>query len=743
MRYAFANCLLETQQRVLFRQGQSFPLRPKVFQVLHYLLVHHDRIVTQQELVTHVWPNIFVTPQAVASVLKAVRRVLGDQGHTPRVIQTVRGHGYRFIAPVTKETLVQREAVAPAELAPRPTLAALTPLPPVHPMLAGRRRQLTVLFCNLREVTPGDAGLDPEDVRSARRLAQATCHTVIQQWEGYLAWSLGDGVWAYFGYPVAREEAAHQAVQAGLAVVEALTACAPRLAQRWGVSLTVRVGIHTGLVVVDATDLDGQPATAPVDETPTVAAQLSALAPPTSVVMSGVTARLVEGCFVCQACETHALTDGAGTISVYRVQQASGTPHRLEATSPRRLPPIVGRDAERALCLARWAVVRQGTGQAVLLRGELGSGKSRFVRVMCEHVRDTGGTSMVLHCAPAQTQTPLYPVLTHLQRVLQWHRDEPSTTTLEKLEQCLQVYDLPVEDMAPLLAGVLGLSPPPQRYPARLIHPSLQPQHTQEALMVWLAAAATRQPVLLVCEDLHWADPSTLELIGRFLARLQTIPILLLLTSRPEFRPPWTRHANYTQIVLPRLEPTQTMTMMARLVRGKALPTRLVQYVVETTEGIPLFVREYTRMLLEEGWLREAADRYAMTRPLPRHTVPVTLQEPLMARFDRLTPGAEVARLAALCGREFAVEVLQAVAPLHEGTIQQGLAQLLDAELISPVGWPQPSRYRFTHGLLQEVAAQSVLQQTRQQLRRQIAQVVQVGGHDKPTDRQGQRRGMA
>ncbi|ETW97569.1 MAG: hypothetical protein ETSY2_44400 [Candidatus Entotheonella gemina] len=531
-------------------------------------------------------------------------------------------------------------------------------------------------------------------------------------------------MWAYFGYPVSREEAAYQAVQAGLAVVESFEALVFRIAQRWGVRLAVRIGLHTGLVVVDATEFDGQPDTAPVDETPTMAAQLSTLAPPDSVVMSGATARLVEGFFVCEAFGTHALTGGAEPISVYRVQQASGIQHRLDATSPRRLPSFVGRDVERALFLARWTEVCQGIGQTVLMSGEPGIGKSRFVQVMREQVSDAGGISVVLRCSPVHMSTPLYPVITHLQRLLQWRHDEYSTTTLEKLERLLQGYGLSLEDMVPLLAALLGLSIPALRYPPLMLSPLVQNQRTREALMVLLAAEASRQPVLMVLEDLHWADPDTLELIGQLLEGLRTLPILALLTCRPEFRPPWTSHANYTQFVLSRLDATQTMTMMASLVRGKALPTRLVQHVIETTDGIPLFVEEYTKMLLEEGWLREAADRYTLTCSLPRHIVPATLQDTLMARFDRLTPGAEVARVAALCGREFAIDLLRAVAPLDDATIQQGLVQLLDAELIYPIGWPQPIQYRFKHVLVQEVAAQSLLRRTRQQLDRQIAQVL-------------------
>ena len=361
----------------------------------------------------------------------------------------------------------------------------------------------------------------------------------------------------------------------------------------------------------------------------------------------------------------------------------------------------------------------------VLLRGEAGIGKSRLVEALRERVRREGATRIAFRCSPYYQNSALYPVIDHLQRFLQWQRDETPEAKLDTLERVLRTYRLPLEDVVPLFAALLSV-PLPERYPALNLTPQRQRQKTQEALVAWLLEEAERQPVLAVWEDLHWADPSTLELLGLVLDQAPTARMLTLLTCRPEFRPPWGPQAPVTQVILNRLGHTQVETMITHLTGGKALPAEVVQQVVAKTDGIPLFVEELVKMILESGLVREEADRYVLTGPLPPLAIPSTLHDSLMARLDRLSTARELAQLGAVLGREFAYELLQAVSPLDETTLQQGLAQLVDAELVYQRGLPPQSRYIFKHALIQEAAYQSLLKSTRQRYHQRTAQVLEA-----------------
>ena len=316
-------------------------------------------------------------------------------------------------------------------------------------------------------------------------------------------------------------------------------------------------------------------------------------------------------------------------------------------------------------------------------------------------------------------------MIDHLQRFLQWQRDDAPEAKLDTLERVLRTYRLPLEDVVPLFAALLSV-PLPERYPALNLTPQRQRQKTQEALVAWLLEEAERQPVLAVWEDLHWADPSTLEVLGLVLDQAPTARMLTLLTCRPELRPPWGAQAPVTQVILNRLGHTQIETMITHLTGGKALPAEVVQQVVVKTDGIPLFVEELVKMILESGLVREEADRYVLTGPLPPLAIPSTLHDSLMARLDRLSAARDLAQLGAVLGREFAYELLQAVSPLDEPTLQQGLAQLVDAELVYQRGLPPQSRYIFKHALIQEAAYQSLLRSTRQRYHQQTAQVLEA-----------------
>lgn len=488
------------------------------------------------------------------------------------------------------------------------------------------------------------------------------------------------------------------------------------------------MGLHTGVVVVNPSEAAGL-VDVPVGETPTFVDQLTTLAPPRAVVMSETTARLVQGAFECEDLGPLPLTSGEASGVAYRVYQESQSPDPLEVSASPSVTPFVGRDAELALLLARWSQAQSGWGQVVLLSGEPGIGKSRLIQELNQHVQQSEAACIVFRCSPQATQTPFYPIIIQMQRLLEWQRDRLSEQTFENLEHVLQAYGLPLEEAAPLLAALLSLPIPPQRYPPLSMSQQRQRQRTQEVLMEWLMAEAERHPVLVVFENLHWADPSTVELIGLFLERVQTLRVMTVLAYRPEFESPWPIRSPFTELVLPRLDTSAITTLVAGLAQGKALPAGVVQHVVERTDGVPLFVEECAKMLLEGEWLEERADHYALISSLPAREIPVTLQGALLARLDRLSPGSEVARLGSVCGREFSRELrelLEGVAFFDEGTVERGLSQLVEAELVYQVGFGSPHQYRFKHALIQEVAYQSQLRRSRQQMHAQIAKVLET-----------------
>jgi class 3 adenylate cyclase/predicted ATPase len=587
------------------------------------------------------------------------------------------------------------------------------------------RRQLTVLFCDLADSTVLASQLDPEDLREVIQAYQATCAQVIQRFDGTIAQYLGDGLLVYFGYPQAHEDDAQRAIRTGLGLVEAMSTLNHHLTQRQGFRLAIRVGIHTGLVVVGAMGGGGRQEQLALGETPNIAARLQGLAAPDTIVISEATARLVEGYFISHSLGMQPLKGLVSPLRVYQVLHASETQTRLDVAAARGLTPLVGRDAEVTLLRERWTQVQDGLGQVVLINGEPGIGKSRLVQVLKEQVAGERYTQIEYRCASHTQHSALYPVITHLEQALAFTRDDTSDDKLRKLETALVPSAWLLPDTVPLLAALLSL-PLPAHAPPLTLTPQRQRQKTLEALLAWLCAEATRHPVLFIVEDLHWIDPSTLELLTLLITQGPTARLLTVLTCRPEFHPPWPLRAHVTLLTLSRLAHPQTTQMMLRMTGERTLPMEIVQQVVAKTDGVPLFVEELTKTVLESGFLREANGAYELTAPLPPLAIPATLHDSLMARLDRLSTVKAVAQLGAIIGRTFAYEVLQAVAPLDETTLQQALTQLVDAELLYQRGVPPQATYLFKHALIQDAAYQSLLKSTRQQFHQQIAQVLEV-----------------
>jgi class 3 adenylate cyclase/predicted ATPase len=587
------------------------------------------------------------------------------------------------------------------------------------------------MFCDLVGSTPLSEQLDPEDLREVVRAYQQTCAEVIQRVDGHIAQLLGDGLLVYFGYPQAHDDDAQRAVQAGLSILEAMDMLNTRLERDKGLRLAVRVGIHTGLVVVGAMGGRGRQEQLALGDTPNVAARLQGLAAPDTVLISAATYRLVQGYFTMAALGPQVLKGVAAPVPVYRVLGASAAQSRLDVTAATGLTPLVGRETEVALLLERWAQSQAGLGQVVLLSGEGGIGKSRLVEVLCQRVLSENSPRLAFRCSPYHTHSALYPVIEHLQRMLQFQREDSWEVKLRKLEEALMLNPSPPvgeredrPEVAPLLAALLSVPIPEGRYSPVLLTPQQQRQQTLDALVAWLLAEAERQAVLVLWEDLHWADPSTLELLSLVIEQAPTARMLTLVTYRPEFHPPWASRSPLTQLTLGRLPRPQVETMVRQLTGGKPLPDEVLAQVIAKTDGVPLFVEELVKMLLESCLVREEAERYVLTGPLPPLAIPATLQDSLMARLDRLSTGRAVAQLGAVLGREFAYELLRAVALLDDATLQRGLAQLVDAELLYQRGRLTQARYLFKHALIQETAYQSLLKSTRQQYHQRIAQAL-------------------
>jgi class 3 adenylate cyclase/predicted ATPase len=597
------------------------------------------------------------------------------------------------------------------------------------------RRHLTVMFCDLVGSTALSEQLDPEELRDVMEEYQDLCAVVISRFDGHVAKYLGDGILVYFGYPMAHEDDAQRAVRAGLGIVGAMSFASsarpttrttheslvrPRLNR----TLQVRIGIHTGLVIVG--EMGGGKKRDPmaiVGETPNVAARLQGLAEPNTVVISGATYKLVEGLFEHENLGMQTLKGISTPIDVYRVLRDSSARSRFEVAITKGLTPLVGREQEVELLLERWERVKEGMGQVVLMSGEAGIGKSRLVQVMKDRVLGEQHARIESRCSPYHENTALYPVMYHLKRLLEFKREDSPEEKLVTLEGILVKYGFPLEETVPLFSSLLSL-PLPDRYPSLKLTPRMQKQKTLEALISWLLKEADKQPVLHIVEDLHWVDPSTLEYLGSLIEQVPTARILTLFTFRPDFNPPWPIRSHLSQITLSRLAEKQVEVMVDKVAGGKAVPKGVVQQIVSKTDGVPLYVEEITKMVLESGLLNEEDGQYVLTGPLPTIAIPATLQDSFMARLDRVKAG-EICGLAATLGREFTYDLIQAASPFDEETLKRELAKLIESELLYQRGHPPEARYMFKHALIQDAAYQSLLRGKRQQYHQKIAEVLE------------------
>jgi len=587
---------------------------------------------------------------------------------------------------------------------------------------AAERRQLTVLFCDVVGSTALSTQLDPEELREVVRAYQETCAEVINRFDGHIAQYQGDGLLVYFGYPLAHEDDARRAVQTGLGIIAALQEKVPSPLPGKERRLQVRIGIHTGLVVVGEIGDRQRHEHLALGETPNIATGLQGIAAPNTVVISAATVRLVHGYFNVQERGLHTLKGIGQPVVVYQVLRESGARSRLQIARTTGLTPLVGREQEVALLFQRWAQAKEGRGGAILVSGEAGVGKSRLVQTLIEHVLPEPHFRLVMRCSSYHQNSAFYPVIDLLQRLLDFQQGDPSVVKLAKLKQNLSGYSSVPADALPLIASLLSLSGEHLTLPA--MPPQRQRQRTIEALLAWLLAGASSSPLLAVIEDLHWIDPSTRELITLFIDQLPTARILALFTFRPEFVSPWSPRSHLSTLMVTRLGRQQVGHMVTHLAGGKRLPREVRRHIVAKTDGIPLYIEEMSKMMLELGLLREREGRYELTGPLPTETIPATLSDSLMARLDRLSTVKDVVQLGATIGREFSYEVLRALSPHNEETLRVELSRLVDAEVLYQSGFLPQTTYIFKHALIREAAYQSLLKSTRQQYHQQIAHVL-------------------
>lgn len=611
------------------------------------------------------------------------------------------------------------------------------------------RRQLTVMFCDLVGSTALSEQLDPEELRELVQTYQETCATVVLKFEGYIAQYLGDGILIYFGYPVAHENDAERSVRAALGIIEAIQSLKFGCAAQQCLKLSVRLGIHTGLVVVGEVGAGNKREQLAIGQTPNVAARLQGLAEPNTAVLSPTTYRMVRGIFEFESLGQHSLKGVSQSVELHQVLQEAGYCKRMKVAAS-QWTPYVGRTAELEQLETLWQQAKSGQGQAVLMVGEAGIGKSRLIQAFRQAIAADVYTLREVYCSPYHRNTPFHPIIEMLrERVIRLDRGNTPEQNLDQLEQFLSQHQIDRQATVPMFAQLLSI-PLNDRYSPPNLSPQAQKQKLLQFILTLIQQHSRQQPLLVIVEDLQWVDPSTLELIERLLEDETQYPILRIYTTRPSFMVDWSTVPNLTQITLDRLTPDHVEQIIHGITRGKRLPSAVQKLLVDKSDGVPLFVEEITKMVVESGWLQETEDTYEPAGHLPLNLmIPDTLKGLLMERLDRLEAAKEVAQLGATIGREFSYELLRAVTSttqqnlskqnlagssrsiqpndglLDEETIVQGLERLVETQLLLANGEMPMASYIFRNVLIQDAAYDSLLRSTRQQYHRRIAIVLE------------------
>jgi class 3 adenylate cyclase/predicted ATPase len=617
------------------------------------------------------------------------------------------GHRRQLLLAIAELNGVHKGAVQP----PSSTEALIAP----HD--TAERRQVTVMFSDLVGSTALSVRMDPEDLREVISAYQKCVAETVGRFGGFVAKYMGDGVLVYFGYPQAHEDDAERAVRAGLELIATVAGLKP------SAPLQTRVGIATGLVVVG--DLVGSGEAQErgiVGETPNLAARLQGIAEPNMLVIAEATRKLLGNLFELEDLGAKDLKGIAGPVRAWAALRASSAEGRFEALHASGLTELVGREEELELLLRRWSRAKTGEGQVVLLSGEAGIGKSRLTAALLERLAGERHTRLRYFCSPSHTDSALYPIIGQAERAAGLAHDDKPQARLDKLDAMLAPTSTSAQDAA-LFADMLSL-PNDGRYPALDLTPQQRRQRTLEALISQMEALTRQNPVLMIFEDAHWTDPTSLEVFGQVVDRIKTLPALLIVTFRPEFNAPWAGWSHVTSLALNRLGERDINAMIDRVVGNKPLPASVRHDIIERTDGIPLFVEEMTKAVLEaesEGDARRAAAAV----PSPALGVPASLQASLMARLDRLGPGKEVAQIGATIGREFSHVLLASVVGKPERELGSALDRLITAGLLFRQGAPPHAIYLFKHALVQDAAYGTLLREPRRSLHARIAEILE------------------
>jgi class 3 adenylate cyclase/predicted ATPase len=706
--FSFGDAELDGGRRELRCGGKSVPVEPQAFDLLLYLVQHRDRVVGKEELLRAVWGGRIVSDGALSVRLSAVRQALGDSGATQRLIRTYPRKGLRFIAEVREEAT------------PSPLLQGGGPPnnvadePAAEPCETVERRQLTVMACGLVA-----AALDPEDLLALLSEYHAAVTEEVEHFGGYIPKAMGGGVLVYFGYPEAHEDDAERAVQAALALRERVG----RLDSAAG-PLGIRIGTATGLVVVGGLlGVGGAAEHDVVGEPPELATRLQATAEPGAILIDETTRRLVGDIFEYSEQGLQEVRGISGQISVWQILRPSQTTSRFEALRGSAMTPLVGREEEVELLFRRWARAEAGDGQVALISGEPGIGKSRLIAALQQRIGSAPHACIDYFCSPHHEDTVFHPVVVQLERAAGFERNDEPETRLDKLESLIAANSPPRDDI-PLIAELLSV-PGGNRYPP----PDLTPQRKKEqlfaALLRQLDGVSRRQPTLMIFEDLHWIDPSSREFIDQLVEWAGRLPVLLILTFRPEFGAPWIGQAGVTALLLNRLHRADSTVLVESLTRDRgSLPPQIIAEIVEHTDGVPLFLEEMTKAVLEIGYDPTATASTAASSL----GIPATLYASLLARLDRLGPAAkQVAQIAAAIGREFSHELLFAASgALEERGLNEGLRRLIESGLVFQHGTPPAAKYLFKHALIQDTAYSTLLRPMRQNIHQRIAEALEA-----------------
>jgi class 3 adenylate cyclase len=564
--------------------------------------------------------------------------------------------------------------------------------------IAAERSQPGKRALHLVGSTALSARMDPEDLREVISAYQKAVAETVQRFGGFVAKYMGDGVLAYFGYPEAHEDDAERSVRAALELIGAVGGL------KFSAPLQTRVGIATGLVVVG--DLIGAGEAQErgiIGDTPNLAARLQGIAEPNTVVISEGTRKLVGNLFELADLPSKALKGIDGPVRAFAALGPSAVESRFEALRT-VMTPLVGRDEEIAVLMRRWEQAHAGDGSVVLISGEPGIGKSRIAQTVVERIDAEPHTRLRYFCSPHHQDSALYPSIAQLERAAGFRREDTPDQRLDKLEAVLAQGTNDLSQAVALLADLLSI-PTGDRYPPLDLSPHQRKEKTLQAQLAQVEGLAARQPVLMVWEDVHWSDPTTRESLDLVIDRVPRLRVLVIITFRPEFTPPWIGRPHVTLLNLNRLPPRQRAEMITHVTGNKALPKEIADQIVDRTDGVPLFIEELTKTVIETGIVKEAGDHYTVAGPVTSLAIPASLHASLVARLDRLAPTREVAQIGAALGRSFSHELISAVAQMPQQKIDEALTQLVAAELIFRRGTPPDAEYTFKHALVQRTAS--------------------------------------